>query len=100
MPRSDPLRLGATLLTLKIILTVLLTFAPTIAPEPAARPCESDADCSAGDVCRNGYCVARRVSDTEVLASDCNPARKDPPSGKDPSPPKDAPPPGGYNPKV
>lgn len=38
--------------------------------------------------------------DTEVLASDCNPARKDPPSPKDPSPPKDAPPPGGYNPKV
>ena len=88
------------MLTLKIILTVLLTFAPTIAPEPTARPCESDADCSTGDVCRNGYCVARRVSDTEALASDCNPARKDPPSGKDPSPPKDAPPPGGYNPKV
>lgn len=35
-----------------------------------------------------------------LLASDCNPARKDPPSPKDPSPPKDAKPPGGYNPKV
>lgn len=35
-----------------------------------------------------------------AAASDCNPARKDPPSGKDPSPPKDAKPPGGYNPKV
>jgi hypothetical protein len=35
-----------------------------------------------------------------AAASDCNPARKEPPSGKDPSPPKDAKPPGGYNPKV
>jgi len=50
--------------------------------------------------CRNGYCVTRRVSDAEALASDCNPARKDPPSPKAPTPPKDAPPPGGYNPKV
>jgi len=88
------------LLTLKIILTVLLAFAPASASEPTARPCESDANCSTGDVCRNGYCVARRVSDSQVLASDCNPARKDPPSPKDPTPPKDAPPPGGYNPKV
>lgn len=86
------------MLTFKIILTVLLTLTTTPANE--ARPCESDADCSTGDVCRNGYCVARRVSETGALASDCNPARKDPPSPKAPTPPKDAPPPGGYNPKV
>ena len=91
------------MLTFKIILTVLLTLTPALAPTSSlndARPCESDADCSTGDVCRNGYCVARRVNEAGALASDCNPARKDPPSGKDPSPPKDAPPPGGYNPKV
>lgn len=86
------------MLTFKIILTVLLTLTSTPANE--ARPCESDADCSTGDVCRNGYCLTRRVSDAEALASDCNPARKDPPSPKAPTPPKDAPPPGGYNPKV
>ena len=78
------------MLTLKIILTVLLTLTTT--PANDAR--------STGDVCRNSYCVTRRVSDTEALASDCNPARKDPPSPKAPTPPKDAPPPGGYNPKV
>ena len=86
------------MLTLKIILTVLLTLLTT--PTNDARPCESDADCSTSDVCRKGYCVTRRVSDAEELASDCNPARKDPPSPKAPTPPKDAPPPGGYNPKV
>ncbi len=78
------------MLTFKIIITVLLTLTTT--PANDAR--------STGDVCRNGYCVTRRVSDTEALASDCNPARKDPPSPKAPTPPKDAPPPGGYNPKV
>ena len=88
------------MLTIKIIFTMLLNFVPTPLSANDARPCESEADCSTGDVCRNGYCVARRVSDTEALASDCNPARKDPPSPKDPTPPKDAPPPGGYNPKV
>lgn len=97
------------MLTIKIIITALLTLTPAPAPEPAlapssslndARPCESDADCSTGDVCRNDYCVARRVNEAGALASDCNPARKDPPSPKDPTPPKDAPPPGGYNPKV
>ena len=86
------------MLTFKIILTVLLTLIATPANE--ARPCESDADCSTGDVYRKGYCVTRRVSGAEALASDCNPARKDPPSPKAPTPPKDAPPPGGYNPKV
>lgn len=86
------------MLTLKIII-VLLTLITT--PTNGARPCESDADCaSPSDVCRKGYCVTRRVRDAEALASDCNPARKDPPSPKDPAPPKDAPPPGGYNPKV
>lgn len=78
------------MLTFKIIITVLLTLTSTPANE--AR--------STGDVCRKGYCVTRRVSDVEALASDCNPARKDPPSPKAPTPPKDAPPPGGYNPKV
>jgi len=78
------------LLTFKIIITVLLTLITT--PTNDAR--------STGDVCRNGYCLTRRVSGAEALASDCNPARKDPPSPKAPTPPKDAPPPGGYNPKV
>ena len=78
------------MLTFKIIITMLLTLTTT--PANDARP--------TGDVCQKGYCVARRVSDAEALASDCNPARKDPPSPKAPTPPKDAPPPGGYNPKV
>ena len=87
------------MLTFKIIITVLLTLTTTPANE--ARPCESDADCaSLYDVCMDGYCVTRRVHDAEALASDCNPARKDPPSPKASTPPKDAPPPGGYNPKV
>lgn len=86
------------MLTFKIIITMLLTL--TAMPANDARLCESDADCSTGDVCRNGYCVARRAIDAEALASNCNPARKDPPSPKAPTPPKDAPPPGGYNPKV
>ena len=86
------------MLTFKLIITVLLTLITTSTND--SRLCESNADCSTGDVCRNGYCVTRRVSDAEALASDCNPARKDPPSPKAPTPPKDAPPPGGYNPKV
>lgn len=88
-------------LTLKITLTFLLCLA-TPSP-PSARPCDSDADCaSSGDVCRNGYCVARRNTTGEALASasDCNPGHKDPPAPNAPSPPKDAKPPGGYNPKV
>ena len=78
------------MLTFKIILTMLLTLIAT----------STNGTHSTDEVCRNGYCVTRRVSDTEALASDCNPARKDPPSPKAPTPPKDAPPPGGYNPKV
>ena len=78
------------MLTFKIIITVLLTLITT--PTNEGR--------STDDVYRKGYCVTRRVSDAEALASDCNPARKDPPSPKAPTPPKDAPPPGGYNPKV
>lgn len=92
-------------LTLKIALIFLLCLATPSPPSaPAARPCDSDADCaSSGDVCRNGYCVARRnagATDAAVYASDCNPGHKDPPAPNDPSPPKDAKPPGGYNPKV
>ena len=78
------------MLTFKIILTMLLTL--TITPANGTH--------STDDVCQKGYCVARRAIDAEALASDCNPARKDPPSPKAPTPPKDAPPPGGYNPKV
>lgn len=58
--------------------------------------CSSHGDCKNGERCEHRVCVPHkpRGDDVEVLASDCNPGRKDPPKEGD------KPPPPVYNPKV
>ena len=78
---------------MRMLFTALITLAAIANTDGT---CSSHGDCKNGERCAHRVCVPHkpRGDDVEVLASDCNPGRKDPPKEGDKQPPVV------YNPKV